>query len=229
MLEYLLHLVVLMVYIGTPMSDNPSSAGNQQGSPSHMRGDPSETTRRASLMKIFKAYLLGAIHDGTYNKHHRTFRFSQASRKWLEHIQYLLRELDHRSWIYREGKTRNVYALETTAAFLDVAFDPLRLESQAERIAYVRGYFDAEGGIPRSSMSRLYIQICQKNQVELEKVKDILEGLEIFCGVVHNPSKEVDPDYWRFFVRARSHTRFMHIISSWHPRKRKIFHQRMKI
>ena len=180
-------------------------------------------------MKIFKAYLLGAIHDGTYNKHHGTFRFSQANRKWLEHIQYILHELGHKSWIYREGRMRNVYALETTAAFLELAFDPLQLESQKERIAYIRGYFDAEGGVPRSNVSRLYIQLCQKNRVELTKVKNILEDLKIFCGVVHNPSKEVDPDYWRFFVRTGSHKRFMHLISSWHPRKRKIFHQRMKI
>jgi len=42
------------------MSKNIPSADNQQGSPA-AKQDPSETTRRAPL---FKAYLVGALHDG---------------------------------------------------------------------------------------------------------------------------------------------------------------------
>ena len=118
--------------------------------------------------------------------------------------------------------------LETTAQFLDVDFDPDSLNTSEERIAYVRGYFDAEGGLPQSPDARFYIQFTQKDRDELEKVKTILESIGIECGEAHNPSVEVDPDYWRFYVRAKSYKAFAELVGSWHPRKEAIL-QRMKI
>jgi len=141
----------------------------------------------------------------------------------------ILRELGHTSWIYREGKMRNVYALETTASFLDLRFDPLSLGSTKERMAYVRGYFDAEGGIPHSKKAPFYIQLCQKNHAELKKVRGILEKVGIHCGVIHNPSKAVDPHYWRFYVQTQSQRAFVRKISSWHPRKQQFLRRRMMI
>ena len=208
------------------MSDNPFGADNQQGSPP--LADPSETTRRAPH-SILKAYLLGALHDGTYSSLHKTFRISQSSKKWLEMLQNMFSILGHKSWIYKEGKQRSVYVLETTASFLDMRFDPLSLSSLEEQLAYVRGYFDAEGGTPHSSHASLYIQICQKNRSEIEKVKFILQNAGIQCGKVHNPSKAVDPHYWRVYIRAVSHQEFMSKVSSWHPRKYALFQKRMMI
>ena len=207
------------------MGNKPASAGNQQGS---LR-DPSETTRRTPCNAEYRAYLLGALHDGTYNTLHRTFRITQKGRVWLRTLQTLFRTLGYRSWLYREGRERNVYALETTAPFLDCHFDPLALKSASERIAYIRGYFDAEGGTPHSRAARFYIQLCQKNRAELRKVKAMLEALKVQCGKLHNPSRAVDPHYWRFYVRTRSHGDFVRIISSWHPRKRQILRRRMMI
>jgi hypothetical protein len=221
------------VHLYTSVSDNSSSAGNQQGSPLSSafgeRHDPSETTRRAPRTAEIRAYLLGAIHDGTFNQLHGSFRFSQKGRSWLLLLQQLLREIGKRAWIYREGRDRKVFALETTASFLDLRFDPLRLRSRTERRAYVRGYFDAEGGIPHTRHARFYIQLCQKNREELRSVRAILEEEGIRCGVLHNPSKTIDPDYWRFFVRTQSHDAFLTIISTWHPRKQRYLQQRMKI
>jgi hypothetical protein len=210
------------------MRDNPIGAGNQQGSPLK-KSDPSETTRRTPHTSELEAYLLGALHDGTYNRQHKTFRFSQRGRAWLETLQRFLNRLGHRSWLYREGKLRKVYVLETTASFLDTRFDPRMLRSAKERIAYIRGYFDAEGGIPRSRASRFYIQLCQKNRMEMEYVRITLEMMGVRCGALHNPSKAVDPDYWRFFIRTTSHTDFVRVISSWHPRKQRVLKRRMMI
>jgi len=123
---------------------------------------------------------------------------------------------------------REVYVLETTASFLDVGYDPDLLETEAERQAYVRGYFDAEGGLPQSPTARFYVQFTQKDRCELAKVKAILENMSIQCGVLHNPSAQIDPDYWRFFVRANSYRAFAEKIGSWHPRKQPII-QRMMI
>ena len=213
------------------MSDNPISADNQQGSSTSIkwRSNPSETTRQSPNPDILKAYLLGALHDGTYSSLHNTFRISQSSKKWLEQLKEMFTILGYKSWIYKEGEYRSVYVLETTASFLDMRFDPKSLYSMDEQLAYVRGYFDAEGGIPRSRKSSFYIQLCQKNRLEIEKIKNILERAGIQCGKVHNPSKAVDPHYWRIYIRAKSHQDFVNKVSSWHPRKCALFQERMMI
>lgn len=208
-------------------SENILSAVNQQGSPlfQMVKHDPSETTRRALLLK---AYLIGASHDGTFNHRHKSFRFSQKSKDWLIILKYLLELLGHKSWLYREGKSRQVYALETTAEFLRIE-KKMKFGSDDEKVAYVRGYFDSEGGIPHSIDDRFYIQLCQKNYSEILQLKEILESLKIYCGKIHNPSKNVDPNYWRIYILTKSHTDFMKKIGSWHPVKCKIFQERMKI
>jgi hypothetical protein len=114
-----------------------------------------------------------------------------------------------------------VWALETSARFLDVNFDPVVLGDIGELIAYVRGYFDAEGGAERSEKYN-YVHLYQKDRVELGKVQQILAGLGIACGQLHNPSQRVDPDYWRFAVLAAGRPLFAKIIGSWHPRKERI-------
>jgi hypothetical protein len=94
---------------------------------------------------------------------------------------------------------------------------------------YVRGYFDSDGGMPRDPKARLYFQLCQKDQRSLDAVVSILESSGIQCGRVHNPSERVDPEYWRVFVRSRSHESFMRFVGSWHPAKRQQMEIRMKI
>ena len=89
------------------MSKKTPSAVNQQGSP--LPKDPSETTRRAPLSKKeIRAYLLGALHDGTFSGNKR-FRISQKGKEWLIVLQVLFKRLGYNSWIYKEGKERDVY------------------------------------------------------------------------------------------------------------------------
>jgi hypothetical protein len=169
--------------------------------------------------RVVQAYLQGALHDGTRSHSRRTHRFAQKGTEWLGRLHDLFVSIGHRSWIYQEGRGRDVFILETSARFLDTSFDPDRLSDADEQIGYVRGYFDAEGGMPRSPTARFYIQLTQKNRVELGKVKAILESVGIACGAMHNPSARIDPEYWRFFVRTHAHRAFALLIGSWHPRK----------
>ncbi len=166
-------------------------------------------------------YLLGAMHDGTSSSRHRTTRFCQSDRRWLEALRLLLSRLEHRSWIYKEGKERRVWVLET-------CWRPPRLSSlhHEARAAYARAYFDTEGGIPRDPAARFYIQFAQKNHGDLQHVHDVLTDLGIESGKLHNPSHRVDPSYWRFFIRARSHRAFATAVSSWHPSKRALLEAR---
>ncbi len=191
--------------------------------------DPSETTRRSPFSrKEIQAYLQGALHDASRNKHTR-IRFVQKGSEWLKVLKDLLQILGHKSWMYREGKDREVYALETTAQFLDFNLDPNQLKESVEQIAYIRGFFDAEGGIPRNLQSIFYIQLVQKDKIKIQKLKAMLAGLNISSGLVHNPSVKVDPDYWRIFVSTESHRLFVKTIGSWHPRKCAILRDRMMI
>ena len=180
------------------------------------------------MHKAIRAYLQGALGDATFNRLHKTHRFSQKDREWLLLLKDLFAKLGYKAWIYKEGKARHLYVLETTAKFLNLRFDPSQLRSE-EAVAYVRGYFDAEGGIPQSLNSRFYVQFCQKNEFSLQRVKFILEELKIECGKIHNPSKRIDSHYWRFFVKANSYGNFIKKINSWHPRKKNLLLQRMKI
>ena len=207
------------------MSNKVLGADNQQGS---LR-DPSETTRQAPLSKKeIRAYLLGTLHDGTFSSNKR-FRISQKGTEWLKILQKLFSQLGYNSWIYKEGLDRRVYILETLADFLDFEFNPSQLKESKEKISYIRGFFDAGGGIPRNSRARFYIQLTQNNKEKLEKLKKILSGLGVKIGKIHNPSSKVGPDYWRMYILAESQRTFVTKIGSWHPRKIKNFRKRMKI
>ena len=168
-----------------------------------------------------KAYLLGALHDGTERK--TTYRIVQKDQ---EYIKFLLKEihtLGHNAWMYQEGKTRQLFALEFSKYFLK----NFKIKTEKDKIDYIRGYFDAEGGISRDQKVRYYIYFAQKNFQDLSQLKIFLEELDIKCGVMHNPSKKQDPNYWRFFVRRSSYEKFAKKIGSWHPIKSQFL--RMKI
>ena len=170
-----------------------------------------------------RAYLLGAAHDGTFNRVHSTLRIAQADPRWLEVLRALFAKLGSRSWIYREGQ-RNVWVIETSCT-LESARGFNYADEQA---AFVRGYFDAEGGIPTKRRTRFYIQFTQKDKTDLGHVRSLLCALGVSCGTIHNPSKRVDPNYWRFYVAASSVTAFIGQVGSWHPRKRPLLAQRVE-
>jgi hypothetical protein len=210
-------------------------AGNQQGSRQLELLSDWLTLQRlhaellAANEKSLEAYLQGALRDGTRSARHRTHRIAQSDPRWLDLIGRCLSALGHAGWVYREGRTRQLWVLETTAPFLSIGYEATQLIGSKEGIDYVRGYFDAEGGMPKAPEARLYFQLCQKDDGSLGTVRKILESWGVSCGRIHNPSRRVDPNYWRFYVKACSHERFMMLVGSWHPRKRQQIETRMKI
>jgi len=119
--------------------------------------------------------------------------------------------------MYREGRTRSFWVLETSAGWLT---DEPSFSTKEERCAYARGYFDAEGGIPRDASARFYIQFVQKDRADIARLHAILEDEGIACGKLHRPSHRADHPVWRFYVAARSQRDFVACVGSWHPRKR---------
>ena len=139
-----------------------------------------------------KAYLLGVLHDATELKN--TYRIAQKSKQYIDFLAEGIRKLGANAWVYHEGKLRGIFIVEFSKSFLRGA----RIKTRQDKIDYIRGYFDAEGGIARSLKVRYYIYFAQKNLKDLKEVKRYLEELNISCGKIHNPSKKVDSDYWRF-------------------------------
>lgn len=118
------------------------------------------------------SYLFGATHDAAISSRHNTVRFGQADVEWLDVLRLLLKERGQKAWMYREGSTRKFWVLETSAKWLA---DRPSFSTPEERRAYARGYFDAEGGIPRKVTARFYIQFVQKDRADIVKLQTILE------------------------------------------------------
>lgn len=171
--------------------------------------------------QITKAYLLGVIHDASVRK--TTYRVATKNRFFAEILKQGIKGLGRSAWIYKEGKSRNLWIVEFSKSLLK----GINLISRSEKLDFIRGFFDAEGGIARDSKVRFYIYFCQKDKVVLEEIKKDLRSFGIESGVVHNPSRRVDPNYWRFFIRAKSYKKFAEKVSSAHPEKLLIL--RMKI
>jgi len=170
---------------------------------------------------ITKAYLFGMLHDATVSR--TTYRIAQKNRNYIDFVARELHDMGYAAWTYREGKNRSVYIVE----FSQFVLKDCVIQTKEDKIEYIRGYFDAEGGIAKSNRVRFYIYFAQKDLQDLTEVKQFLEEINISCGKIHNPSKHADPNYWRFFVRTHSHKDFAQIVGSHHPEKLQIL--RMKI
>ena len=162
---------------------------------------------------------MGAVHDGTFSRLHKTTRFCQKGRDWIDILAAVLERLGNRAWIYKEGANRSCWVAESR-------WQP-GPDASPWPDAYIRGYFDAEGGIPRSNGARFYVQLVQKDLPDLTLLRKRMEALGLACGSIHNPSARVDPHYWRFYVLSQSHEDFCRTIRSWHPRKRLLLEERL--
>jgi LAGLIDADG-like domain len=164
------------------------------------------------------AYLHGALHDGyiyTGKTKGEVAVITQKNREWLEHLRLIIKKLESNSWIFQQ---RNIHVLETKLPDLLHPID-VKILGKDDGLAYVAGFFDAEGGIPHDIKKPFYIQFVQKEKRELEEVVNILEKHGVRCGIIHQYDKK--SGCWRFFVKRESHLKFIKIIKSEHPEKKK--------
>ena len=169
-----------------------------------------------------RAYLLGALHDSTERKY--TFRISQKFEGYVERIANVVNEIGFDAWTYREGRTRDMYVVEFNKAIVE----NYQINSVDEKRDYIRGYFDTDGSVPKDPDARLYVYFAQRDKDDLLEVKQYLEEFEIETGTLHQPSKEADSEYWRFYVLTESHADFAYEIGSWHPRKSRILREKRR-
>ncbi len=164
------------------------------------------------------AYLHGALHDGYIyvgKTKGEVAVITQKNREWLERLRQIIKQLESNSWIFQQ---RNIHVLETK---LPELLKPIEVSTLNRKcaLAYVAGFFDAEGGIPHDIKKPLYIQFVQKNKNELKNIVRILEKSGVKCGKIHQYDKK--SGCWRFFVRRESHLTFIRLIESKHPEKKR--------
>lgn len=171
--------------------------------------------------QVTLSYLLGVLHDATKRK--STYRIATNSKAFGEILKRGIHNLGANVWMYGEGKTRDLWIVEFSQNLLK----GFTITSKQQKIDYIRGYFDAEGGVAKDPNIRYYLYFAQKDRSDIEQLRSYLESIGICCGKIHNSSKRVDPNYWRFYVSAKSYTDFAKFIGSSHPEKRRYL--RMKI
>ncbi len=175
------------------------------------------------------AYLMGALEGDGYIYRGKSKGlvavFTQKNRTWLENIEKMIEHNLGNAWIFKQ---RDISILETKFKPLFQKLDTENLTLN-EKLAYVAGFFDAEGGIPKypervpSTAPYMYIQFVQKNPATLKKIIKILEEADIECGKLHEYGRK--KKCWRFFIRSKSRLKFVKMIKSKHPEKI----QRLKI
>ena len=211
-----------------------SGADNQQGSPSRPPLGVDVTPQRlhAELLAVgakgLESYLQGALRDGTHSARHNTHRFCQSEKIGSTFLVWHCRCL-----VIAAGSIEKV-----ERGICGCSRQP---QSSWTWIRSITACRNSERSVVRSGLLRCgwrnaqecsFTDVCAavaKDKVSLENVKRILDSWNVECGRVHNPSVRVDPDYWRVFVRSRSHESFMRLVGSWNPVKHHEINTRMKI
>jgi len=146
------------------------------------------TTSRSHWREhLSKSYLMGAMHDGTIRR--RTLRICQREESYVLFLRDMIRRLGFGAWCYREGKTRELYVVEFSRAVLESHM----VRTRRDKIDYVRGYFDAEGGLPSKRNSEPYIYFAQKNKKDLVDVPEAGEELRFLSDPEVGGSVVVGP------------------------------------
>ena len=83
----------------------------------------------------------------------------------------MIEAMGFKAWVYREGKSRELYIVEFSVSILS----GFEINSEQDKIDYIRGYFDAEGSVPLNG-SRMYIYFCQKDKQSLLQVLTTLRS-----------------------------------------------------
>ena len=69
-----------------------------------------------SAPQITQQYLLGLMHDGTTRKN--TLRIASKSLEFCSFLRNQIKKMGSNAWVYREGKSRNLWIIEFSKIFL---------------------------------------------------------------------------------------------------------------
>lgn len=182
------------------------------------------------------AYLLGALRDATIDlreKKNYEIKIAQKDIRWLKLLQQLFEKyfqklgritnhVNNTSILRINDKTivNEIAEISEMKVPQDNWETPLVIKNSPLpiQVAYLRGFFDAEGGLPKNPQTskQKYLSLSQKNKESLEFLRNILIKMEFnptnltICGKV-----------WEFrLTRKKDILKFIEEIGSWHPEKR---------
>ncbi len=182
------------------------------------------------------AYLLGALRDATADVRkgkNYEIKIAQKESSWLRFLQNIFKKnfgiLGNITQHVNGTEILRINGKDTVNTILKISEmkipqelwntpsiikrQPLELQLQ-----YLRGFFDAEGGLPKSPLSarQKYLSFSQKNRESIEFLRSILIQKKFcptnitFCGHV-----------WEFRItRKKDLVRFCDEIGSWHNEKK---------
>ncbi len=193
------------------------------------------------------AYFLGALRDGCFaiNNKNSTYRIRvyQKNKAWIEDLANISEELFGKKPIITLDKrdevwsfminSRHIYETVTEMSNYPgsqsewntpevVLNAPLEIQKE-----YVKGFFDAEGGVPHVESGsvepkNIRINFTQGNRKCLEELKRIISDFDIRTGNVCGPYFKKgykDPVYRLKIHGVREVAKFFDSIGSLHPEK----------
>jgi len=178
------------------------------------------------------AYLLGALRDGSVDirkgKNYE-IKIGQKNREWLVILQKIIAE----KFGYTGSITRhcnNYYILriterEVVEKILKISGmrkgwkTPKIIKDQPLEVKkeYVKGFFDAEGGLPRNPQKWRYISFDQKEKEPLRFIRKVL----VECKIATTRITFTSGAYQFRITRKESIVKFAKEVGSLHPDKRK--------
>lgn len=155
------------------------------------------------------AYILGAMRDGSLinvSRKHWVRLYDSAESKWIENVLPLFQKTF-------EVKLHLRYQKQISEKYLDISSKPLfsmitllvdgklhkdvpsiiKKANTKIKIAYIAGFFDAEGSVPSPNVKnkRFRISFSQKNSASLNFIRSTLESLGIRPSKVSHYSFDI--------------------------------------
>ena len=116
------------------------------------------------------------MHDGTV--HGFTVRISQKEESYVRMVRVLIIRSGGHACVYREGAAPALFVVEFSRSFLG----PFRPSTIGEFAGYARGFFDAEGGVPRDPAKGAYVYFAQEDRAGLASFGTSCCGLTSRAG-----------------------------------------------
>jgi len=171
-----------------------------------------------------KGFIFGSSEDGTLyfrkKKNAYTIEIEQKVREWLVHIQEVLkREYNKNSNLRTTSRGYYRLIFYSKEIFNEIKefrkdYRKLLLSSGSFQVGFLQGIFDAEGAVHNK---RYQIRIASKNKQTIDVTVELLNGLGVRTGKVHNDNGIfVLPFYGRENLQV-----FKETIGFRHPEKKK--------
>ncbi|MBI2667644.1 LAGLIDADG family homing endonuclease [Candidatus Woesearchaeota archaeon] len=197
------------------------------------------------------AYIISALRDGCFTQQNSNYiyriRVYQKNKIWINRLSNILESTFDKTPRITFDKRKGIWCLEINSKTIFKEIVKLSeypgsqkewktpswiLKSSNEIIkSYIKGFFDAEGGIPHIEEREIApkdirIHFSQGNKQSLSELKSLIERFNIKTGKVCGPYYKKgysNPQYVLMIHGIKEMIKFYNLIGSLHPLKIKRF------